>query len=330
MRHIAPRRLTALAALLGLTLVVAACGGGSDSGTTGTSGSGSAGGSASKIDLSGASFTVGSKEFTEQLILGQITIQALEAAGAKVTDQTGLEGSTAARKALTSGDTDMYWEYTGTAWGTYLGHDQTVPDQQKQFQKVKLQDAANGIAWVDLAPMNNTYAIAVRSDAGPKLDAVKSLSDLAQLSRTDPDLVTLCVGEEFATRPDGLPGVAKKYGMDVSKDQVSLVGDSVVYSQVAKGDRCNFGSVFATDGRIGGLHLRVLADDEHFFPFYNAALSIRKPVLDKYPQVKKLFKPVAEALTTEQATKLNARVDVDGEKPETVAHDFLVKQGVIS
>lgn len=324
------RLLALLATVAALALVGAGCG--SDDEGAGTSGDTTAGGSgvASTVDLSGRSFTVGSKEFTEQLILGQIAIQALEAAGAKVKDQTGLEGSVAARKALTSGETDMYWEYTGTAWVNYLGHDRGIPDPERQFEAVAREDASkNRIAWIALAPANNTYAFAVRSDAGPKLDAVETLSDLAELARTDPRLATLCVGEEFATRSDGLPGVERAYGFRFPEEQVSLVGDAIVYDQVAKGERCNFGSVFATDGRIEAKNLRVLRDDQNFFPYFNVALSLRQQVLEQNPQLRDLFAPIANELTGDTLTKLNARVDVDGEKPETVAADFLAESGIV-
>ena len=108
-----------------LTMVAAGCGG-----------AGGGGGATGDIDLSGAELTVGSKEFTEQLILGQITLQALEAAGATVNDQIGLAGTVAARKALESGEIDMYWEYTGTGWITYLGHTDPIPGRQEQFEAV--------------------------------------------------------------------------------------------------------------------------------------------------------------------------------------------------
>nr|MBA2781753.1 glycine/betaine ABC transporter substrate-binding protein [Rubrobacteraceae bacterium] len=139
-------RLLGLVAVL--AFVAAGCGGG--------------GGSASEAaDLSGAELTVGSKEFTEQLILGQITLQALEAAGATVNDQIGLAGTVAARKALESGEIDMYWEYTGTGWINFLGHTKPIPDSQKQFEAVAKEDLAkNDIKWLSPpAPANNTYTM---------------------------------------------------------------------------------------------------------------------------------------------------------------------------
>ncbi len=323
MAALGKRSLIAAMTLGVVAAVIAGCGGG------GGGGGEASGGSATEVDLSGASFTVGSKEFTEQLIMGQITIDALEAAGAKVTDQTGLEGSVAARKALTSGNIDMYWEYTGTAWVDYLNNEEGIPNEKKQYEAVKKADASNGVSWVDLAPANDTYAFAVREEAGAPLDEVESISDLAELANQEPSEASLCVGEEFSTRPDGLPGVEKEYGFEFPHEQVSLVGDSVVYDQVAKGSRCNFGSVFSTDGRIESLHLRVLEDDKHFFPFFNLALTVRSSVLEKYPQIEELFEPVAKALTNEKLTELNAGVDVEGRTPEEVAGQFLEEEGIV-
>lgn len=322
-------RLMALILALGvLALVVAACGGDDDDDGDG----GNGGGTAAGFDLSGQQFTVGSKEFTEQLILGQITLQMLEAAGAEVNDQTGLEGSLAARNALTSGETDMYWEYTGTAWATYFEEEEPIPDPQEQFDAVAQRDLnQNEIAWVEpFTPFNNTFALAIRSDTGTEeLDQVETLSDLAALVESNPDLATFCLGEEFSTRPDGFPGVQRAYDFEAPEGNISVVGDSVVYNQVADGDRCNFGSVFATDGRIESLDLRVLEDDQNFFPFFNVALNVRQEALDQAPELEEMFAPVAEALTEEQMTALNAQVDVEGERPEDVAQQFLEENGLI-
>ncbi len=314
--------------LAALGLFAAGCGGDDDDGG-GTAGGDGGGGSASEVDLSGASLTVGSKEFTEQLILGQITLQVLEAAGADVSDQTGLEGSVAARRALESGEVDLYWEYLGTAWVNYLGHDEGIPDLERQFTELSEEDAENDVAWLDPAEANNTYALAVRSDTGTGLDEVQTLSDLAELVRSNPDEAALCVGEEFATRPDGLPGIEQAYDFQFPEDQVSLVGDAIVYDQVANGDRCSVGSVFATDGRIQANDLRVLEDDKAFFPFFNVALTMRAEVLEQYPQIEELFAPVTAALTNEALTALNARVDVEGETPAKVAEDFLAEEGIV-
>ncbi|MDD9371788.1 MAG: glycine betaine ABC transporter substrate-binding protein [Acidimicrobiales bacterium] len=132
------------------------------------------------IDLSGVSLTVGSKEFTEQLILGYIASLALEDAGADVRDQLGLVGSTTVREALISGEIDLYWEYLGTAWVTYLGNETGIPDVQEQFEAVRDADAENGITWLEPAPFNNTYAIAMTDESAEEL-GITSISEIGDL-----------------------------------------------------------------------------------------------------------------------------------------------------
>ena len=132
------------------------------------------------IDLSGVSVTVGSKEFTEQFILGYITKFALEDAGAEAGDQIGLVGSTTVREDLTSGEIDLYWEYLGTGWVTYLGNESGIPDVQEQFEAVRDADAENGITWLEPAPFNNTYAIAMTDETAEEL-GITSISEIGDL-----------------------------------------------------------------------------------------------------------------------------------------------------
>ena len=314
-----PAKLTQLLGLLAvLTLIVAGCGGAGGGGASGD------------IDLSDAEFTVGSKEFTEQLILGQITLQALENAGATVNDQIGLAGTVAARKALESGEIDMYWEYTGTGWITHLGHTKPIPSSQKQFEAVAKEDLEkNDIEWLSPpAPANNTYTMAVRSEAYDKL-GVKKLSDFKQLVEENPEEATVCVGTEFSTRDDGLPGMEKAYDFEFPKENIVKIDEGLIYQQTDKGKQCNFGEVFQTDGRIEALDLELVEDDKSFFPVYNPALNVRKDVIDEYPQVAKLFAPISKKLTTEELQKLNAKVDVDGQLEDQVAEEWLKENGFI-
>ena len=311
-------KLTQLLGLFAvLTLIVAGCGGAGGGGASGD------------IDLSGAEFTVGSKEFTEQLILGQITLQALENAGATVNDQIGLAGTVAARKALESGEIDMYWEYTGTGWITHLGHTKPIPNRQKQFEAVAKEDLENDIKWLSPpAPANNTYAMAVRSESYDKL-GVKKLSDFKQLIEENPEEATVCVGTEFSTRDDGLPGVEKAYNFEFPKENIVKIDEGLIYQQTDKGKQCNFGEVFQTDGRIEALDLELIEDDKSFFPIYNPALNVRKEVIEKNPQITKLFAPISKKLTTEELQKLNAKVDVEGLLEDQVAEEWLKENGFI-
>ena len=322
MRSMTPRlgRVLALVAVAAFALSAAACGGDDEGG--------GGGGGGEQAELSGKTFTVGSKEFTEQLILGQITKQVLEAKGAKVNDQIGLSGTVVAREALTSGEIDMYWEYTGTGWITHLGKTKPIPDPQKQYEAVAKEDEAkNSIVWLDPAPANNTYAFAVRSEDQEGL-GVETISDIAQLVAERPDDATLCIGTEFSTRDDGLPGVEKAYGFDWPNDTLKKMQEGVIYQQLDKG-ACNFGEVFQTDGRIAALELALVEDDKNFFPVYNPALNVRKEVLDKSPELRDIFAGVAEKLDTETLQKLNAQVDVDGIPEEEVAKKWLEDEGLL-
>jgi osmoprotectant transport system substrate-binding protein len=311
-------KLTQLLGLFAvLTLIVAGCGAGG-------------GGASGDADLSGAEFTVGSKEFTEQLILGQITLQVLENAGATVNDQTGLAGSVAARKALESGEIDMYWEYTGTGWITYLGHTDPIPNPQKQFEAVAREDLKkNDIKWLSPpAPANNTYTMAVRSEVYDRL-GVKKLSDFKQLVEENPEEATVCVGTEFSTRDDGLPGMEKAYDFEFPNENIVKISEGLIYQQIDTGKQCNFGEVFQTDSRIAKLDLKLIEDDKSFFPIYNPALNVSKEVIEKNPQIAKLFAPISEKLTTDELQKLNAKVDVEGQLEDQVAEEWLSQNGFI-
>ena len=310
--------LTALALVLGV--FVSGCAGGG-------------GGSISEnYELSGPQGTVrlavGSKNFTEQEILGEITAQALKAANVEVIDRTGLGGTERTRQALISGDIDMYWEYTGTGWLIHLAQAEPIPDSQEQYKAVARQDLQqNNIEWLEPAPANNTYAIAVRKGV---YEDVQKISDLGRLIGERPDEATLCVGPEFHTRADGLPGLEQKYGFKFPEAQVFEIPANSVYGAVDNGEKCNFGSVFKTNGRIPEMNLRLLEDDENFFAFYNPSLNMRKETLKQYPELEELFAPISKKLDTGTLRELSAAVEVDGGTPANVAEHWLQENGFIS
>ena len=315
------RMLPAL--LLAGSLVLAACGD-----DTGTGGGGGGGEGGTDVDLSGVSLSVGSKEFTEQLVLGQVLVQALEAAGADVDDRTNLTGTSVVRQSLVSGEIDLYYEYTGTGWITILGNTEPVPGAQEQFDAVKEADAPNKITWFARAEANNTFAIAANQDAVDEF-GVESISDYAEVVKENPEAGRLCSSAEFINRDDGLPGVEKLYGFDLPGDQVVQLEPALVYTQVGKGDDCDFAVVFATDGQISGQELTVLEDDKGFFPPYNLAVTMRTEVYDENAEkYDELFEQISGELTDDKLTELNGRVDVDGEDPKDVAADFLSEIGV--
>ncbi|WP_217238690.1 glycine betaine ABC transporter substrate-binding protein [Streptomyces sp. AC555_RSS877] len=279
------------------------------------------------LPLEGADLTVTSKEFTEQLILGAIMGIAFEAAGADVLDRTGIQGSIGAREAVKSGDADGMYEYTGTAWITYLGNSDPVTDPREQWQAVRDADLENGLTWLAPASLNNTYALAT-NQANHRKYGTRTLSDVAALVRKNPGAVTLCVESEFANRADGLPGMQKAYGMNVPAGNITQMDTGIIYTQAAKGS-CAYGEVFTTDGRIRSMNLAVMRDDEKFFPNYNAAPEINTKSLKKWPAIADVLGPITKKLDNAVAQELNAKVDVDGEDPHQVALDWLTEEGFV-
>lgn len=324
MRSIRP--LVAIAAAVTLTASASACTVSEDSEEPADAG----GGSIKEIDsVKGKAITVGSKEFDEQLLLGQIAILALQAAGAKPKDETNITGSDNVRKALTRGSIDLYWEYTGTGWASYLKKTERVPGAEQLYDKVKKADAKNKITWWARSPANNTYALVVNGEAA-KSTGAKTISDYAALVKKSPEKASTCIGPEFKSRDDGFAGVEKAYGFKLPKAQTHVLNDSVVYPTVGKGETCSFGSVASTDGRVPAQKLVLLKDDKKFFPVYNPAINIRSSVAKKYPELEKVFAPIAKKLDSKTLTDLNKKVSVDGDKAKKVAKDWLRAEGFIS
>ncbi len=271
--------------------------------------------------------SVGSKNFTEQQILGDITVQALEAAGAEVIDKTGLGDTEEVRLALVSGGVDLYWEYTGTGWLVHLAEPQSISDPQELYQAVAEEDLSqNGIAWLQPSTANNTYAVAVREEAAEEL-GIATISDLGRLIEERPEDATLCVGDEFNSRADGLPGLERHYGFEFAADKVFQISPGTVYGAVDRGETCTFGSVYRTNGRIPELDLRLLEDDNDFFASYNPSVTMREATLERYPELEDLFGSIAAQLDTETLRQLSASVEVDGQDSGRVAERWLRENG---
>jgi osmoprotectant transport system substrate-binding protein len=274
------------------------------------------------LPLAGLTGTIGAKDFSEQYILGNMVSILLNEYGA-TTDYSTIVGSANVRTALESDEFLGYWEYTGTSWLAYNEQDAPVPGVQAQYDAVKELDAAKGIAWLNGAPFNNTYAFAIRSEKASEL-GVDSLSDLAALPASE---LTFCVESEFAARPDGWEGLKTTYGLT---DAVTVTLDTgAIYAVTDEGVQCNFGEVFATDGRISALDLLVLADDKEYFPVYQGAFTLKQSTLDAYPAIADIINELSALLTDQVMQSLNAKADVDGEDPADIARDFLIEQGLI-
>lgn len=270
---------------------------------------------------------VGGKDFTEQLILAQLTVQLLEANGIQAQDVSNVAGSDTCRKALESGDFSMYWEYTGTAWAMLLQEGGDMPgDAQALFDAVKAADEPNGMVWLDYAPMNNTYALVMPEALSQEL-GITSYTELGEYITANPGSLVLACDHEFTAREDGLPGLVDTYGTDFG-DSLSIMEMGIVYQTLGSG-QADVGMVFATDGRIKANNLVLLEDDKSFFPIYNGAPCVRQDVLDAYPQIKDILAQLSVLLTDEIMQNLNYKVDGEGYEPNEVAEEFLTEQGLI-
>jgi len=311
-----PRNTSALlCAIAASALVLSACSGSTSTGE----------GSSKGDELKGLTGQIGSKDFAEQYILAHLTTKLLNAHGATLEANTKLVGSANVRQALENKQFVGYWEYTGTSWITYNKQTQPLKEAKAQFDAVKTADAAKGIEWVAPAPFNNTYTFAIRSDKAKELGVTK----MSQIAKLPADQKTFCIESEFSTRDDGWPGVSSTYGFDAPKDNVKLLDTGVIYTATKDGKDCNFGEVFATDGRIASLGLTVLEDDKAFFPIYQGGFTLQAQALKDHPKIADVLAPLSAKLTTDEMQKLNAKVDVDGDEPDKVAEDWLTEQGLI-
>jgi len=307
--------IRAIPALLAALALLAACG---NVGDTGGSEEGSG---------SGPTITVGSKNFTEQYILGELYAQALAANGFTAEKKLDLGSEQIADKALQNGQIDMYPEYTGTSLVAVLGYEgENPPTPEATYQKAKELYAKRDPADTMLTPaqFNNTYGIFVRSQVAEQND-LKTLADLAEVS---PEL-TFVSFSEFQNRSDGYPNMQKNYeGLDFGDVKIVNSIGGPIYQGVLQGEG-DVGVGFTTDGQLASDELMVMEDPKNIWPFYYPAPVVRSDVLEKNPKMEETLNSVSESLDAETMRKLNAQVDIEQEEPEDVAADYLKEQGLV-
>ncbi|MDW7674332.1 MAG: glycine betaine ABC transporter substrate-binding protein [Bacillota bacterium] len=306
--------------VVALAFGVVGCSGGNDTG----SGTGDASGDAA--DEKKTPITVSSKTFTESLLLGDMLIKYLEYHGYPVIDETGLGETAIVRPALTSGEIDVYWEYTGTVLMFIMEHE-PVFDSEESFRLVKEWDEkTNNIVWLDYAPVNNTYGIMVRK-AFLDEHGFKNTSDMVEFIKNGGS-VKFASFAEWTERTDGLPSFESTYDFTWPRKDVLEIAMGLSYDAL-KNNQADAGIAFTTDGRIVAYDLPLLEDDKNAFPVYNAAPTFRKEIIDTYPELPELVKELSQLLDNDTLTKLNAAVDVDGKSISEVSEAFLKEKGLI-
>ncbi len=265
----------------------------------------------------GDTVTVGSKNFTEELILGELYAQALEHAGIAVTRKLNLGTTDIAMAALRNGEIDLYPEYTGTALLNVL----KLPpdgDAKRVYANVKsAYSSGYNLVWLAPAPMNDTQALATTQNIAGH-EAISTLSDLAPKASE----LRLAAVPEFLKRADGLPGLQKRYG-GFKFRQVKIVDNGLKYQALEHGD-VDVILAFTTEGDLKANNLVVLEDDKHLFPPDQVAPVVRKAVLDAKPALAKPLNALAPLLTNDVMQNLNLQVDGPQKRePADVARDFL-------
>jgi osmoprotectant transport system substrate-binding protein len=292
-------RLLALGMLL--ALVLSACGG----------------------SASSAPIKVGSKDFTEEFIVGEMYALMLENEGFKVERKLNLGGTPVAQVAITKGDIDLYPEYTSTGLLTVLKKD-PIADPAKILSTVKSEyEQQFKLTWLTPSPFNDTNGLATTKEIADKY-GLKTYSDLATKA---PEL-RLGGPAEFAERPDGIKGLQKTYGGFEFKEFKQLGTGPLRYDGLKNGD-IDVVVVFTTDARIASDKLVVLQDDKTFYPIYNIAPVVRQDTLQSNPKIADALNKLAPLLTDDVIAGLNAQVDIDKKEFAAVAKTFLDQAGLL-
>ena len=259
---------------------------------------------------------VGSKDFTEQVILGELLAQVLEDRAGFAVDRKFELGGDLCHRAILKGEIDAYVEYTGTAYTAILKHP-PISDAARVYDQVKSEYQSRfDLEWLKPLGFNNTFAILVRGDDARRLH-LKTISDIAPYAPQ----WKAGFGQDFMSRKDGYAGFVQAYGLKFSRppDEMDL---SLTYRALAAG-QVDVIAGNSTDGLIDKLGLYQLEDDKHYFPPYEAAPVVREQILTEYPDVRGLLDSLAGKITNEQMRRLNYAVDGEHRQARDVVHDFL-------
>lgn len=281
----------------------------------------------------GKEIIVGSKIDTEGSLLAAVMILMLEDNGFDVEDKSGTGPTQVVRQAITSGEIDIYPEYTGN--GAFFFSETESPawhDAQQGYERVReLDKEANDIEWLHPAPANNTWAIAIPRSLADQED-MRTLADFADYVNRG-GRVKLAGSEEFVTSPVALPAIMEAYGFTLDKAQLlTFASGNTAQTEKAAAegtDGVNAAMAYGTDGSISALNLIVLEDPEGVQPVYQPAPIVRGEVLKKYPDIDGILSPVFKTLDIETLQALNAKIALEGQNARDVAEKYLKAKGFL-
>jgi osmoprotectant transport system substrate-binding protein len=259
---------------------------------------------------------VGSKNFTEQVVLGEIIARQIERRlGVEVDRKLDLGGTLLAHEALLGGSIDLYPEYTGTALTAVLKQP-VVKDAQRVLEKVRDGYRPWGIEWTDPLGFNDSFAMVIRSEEA-RAKGLKSLSDSARQSAP----WKLGVGYEFTQRPDGLDGLVKTYGLRLDGAPVTM--DLGLLYPALRSAKIGMAAANATDGMLAHDEFTVLEDDLHYFPPYECSVLVREDTLRRNSRLRAALSELSGRITDADMRRMNELVDVEHKTAADVARDFL-------
>jgi osmoprotectant transport system substrate-binding protein len=274
----------------------------------------------------GSAVTVGSKNFTEQVILGELYAQALEAEGFRVERRLNLGNEQVADGALQSGEIDLYPEYTGTALAAILGHSgepPKTPEETYRLARRLYEERDPPVVMLAPAGFESAYGIVVRRTVAEERD-LETLGDLAEAS---PEL-TFVSFSEFLDRQDGYPNMRENYPA-LDFEEIVVVRDiQLRYNRLLTGE-ADAGIGFTTDPQLLSEELVVLRDEKGIWPYYHPAPVVRSDTLRANPEIEEILNRVSKSLTVETMRELNGRVDLDRQTPDRVARAYLRERGLI-
>ena len=277
--------------------------------------------------------TVGSKIDTEGSLLAQMIILMLEDSGFQMVDSSQFGPTALVRKAIISGEIDMYPEYTGNGQFFFDGTDPEVwKDAEAGYQLVKQLDMdANNIVWLQPAPADNTWAIAIPVSLAEE-ESLSTLDDFAAYVNGG-GYVKLAGSEEFVTSPAALPAFQEAYGFTLTGGQLlTLAGGNTAQTEKAAAEGTsgvNAAMAYGTDGSLAALGLVVLSDPRGVQPVYEPAPIVRGEVFDEYPEIEGILAPVFLTLDLVTLQTLNARIALEGQEAADVARDYLISEGFL-
>ena len=267
--------------------------------------------------------TIGSKDFGENIVLGEMLAQLVENhTDLTVNRKLNMGGTFVCFEAIKNGQIDVYPEYTGTGLTAHLKMD-VINDSDESYRVVSEEfDKQFNIKWLEPFGFNNTYTLAVTNDVYEQY-GVETYSDLAAVS----DQLVFGAEHEFFDRQDGYDGLVDLYGMTF-KGEPKKMNVSLKYQAIGSGDM-DVTDAFSTDGPIKQYNLKVLTDDLGFFPPYDAAPIVREETLEANPELEDVLNMLSGKISDEVMTDLNYKIDVEGQDVADVATAFLTEQGLL-